>query len=264
MGHIAEAELVLCSEGSMCAVVTRDGVAPPGSKAISRTKSCRRTLGDPAGAAGAVMTWAGVGRKAKPERPAVPGWKSDWLVVPRKPPKVTRWWREGANVWGDGDAPGRDRTLRRSLPIPSGGRNGGAPARYPHEEPDAGKLHVRICEGESQQWLIYSTAGKPANKDAPASAEPVEPRAGAEGNTVEADTGRTPSRESVSHGLDRVRQTAREKRTERFTALLHHVDVERLRAAYVALRRDAAPGVDGMTWREYGQDLERRLGDLHG
>ena len=150
MGNVAEAELVLCSEGSMCAVVRRDGVAPPGSKATSRTKSCRRNLGGPAGAAGVVMTSAGVGRKAKPERPAVPCWKSDWLVVPWNPPKVTRWWKEGANVWGDGDAPGRDRTLRRSLPIPSGGRNGGTPARYPHEEPDAGKLHVRVCESESQ------------------------------------------------------------------------------------------------------------------
>ena len=157
MENVAEAELVLCSEGSMCAVVTRDGVAPPGSKAISRTKSCRRNLGGPAGAVGVAKTRAGVGREAKPERPAVPCWKSDWLVVPRNPPKETRWWREGANVWGDGDAPGRDWTLRRTLPIPSGCRNGGAPARYPHEEPDAGKLHVRICEGESQQWLIYST-----------------------------------------------------------------------------------------------------------
>src|SRR3712207_9306687 len=107
----------------MCAVVTRDGVAPPGSKAISRTKSCRRNLGDPAGAAGAVMTWAGVGRKAKPERPAVPGWKSDWLVVPRPPPQVMRWGRDGGNVWGAGDARGGVRTLRRRLAIPSGGRH---------------------------------------------------------------------------------------------------------------------------------------------
>jgi retron-type reverse transcriptase len=68
----------------------------------------------------------------------------------------------------------------------------------------------------------------------------------------------------VSQGLDRVRHVARTRKKERFTALLHHVDVERLRAAYSALKRDAAPGVDGITWCEYGQDLERRLVDLHG
>ena len=67
MGNIAEAELVLCSEGSTCAVVRRDGVAPPGSKASSRTKSCRRNLGGPAGAVRVAVTLAGAGRKAKPE-----------------------------------------------------------------------------------------------------------------------------------------------------------------------------------------------------
>ena len=106
-------------------------------------------------------------------------------------------------------------------------------------------------------------AEKPANKDARVSAEPVEPRAGAEGNTVEADTHRTLSRARVSHGLDRVRQAARENRTERFTALLHHVTIEALRQAYLGLQPEAAAGVDGVTWRDYGQDLERKLADLH-
>jgi retron-type reverse transcriptase len=68
----------------------------------------------------------------------------------------------------------------------------------------------------------------------------------------------------VSQGLDRVRQAARLNRKERFTALLHHVDRDLLRSAYACLAQDAAPGVDGVTWREYGQDLERRLADLHG
>jgi group II intron reverse transcriptase/maturase len=67
----------------------------------------------------------------------------------------------------------------------------------------------------------------------------------------------------VSSDLDRVRQLARRDKQVRFTALLHHVTVERLRESYRALRPDAAPGVDGVTWRDYGQDLEANLRDLH-
>jgi group II intron reverse transcriptase/maturase len=106
-------------------------------------------------------------------------------------------------------------------------------------------------------------ARKLANKDGQPCAEPVERRPGAEGNAGERGTRRTPGRESVSHGLDRVRQAARELKKERLTALLHHVDVALLRAAYGWLKRDAATGVDGVTWREYGEGLERRLEDLH-
>jgi RNA-directed DNA polymerase len=106
-------------------------------------------------------------------------------------------------------------------------------------------------------------AMKPANKGGRPPAESVEPRAGAEGNAGQADTRRTPSRASVSHGLDRVRQAARERRKERFTALLHHVTVDLLRQAYFWLKREAAAGVDGVTWCGYGQDLERKLVDLH-
>jgi group II intron reverse transcriptase/maturase len=69
----------------------------------------------------------------------------------------------------------------------------------------------------------------------------------------------------VSSALKRVRQAARKDRKQRFTALLHHVyDVERLRAAYYALRREASAGVDGVTWRRYGADLEENLQDLSG
>ena len=60
-----------------------------------------------------------------------------------------------------------------------------------------------------------------------------------------------------------MRQVARKDKDVRFTALLHHVDVARLRKAYAAIRREAAPGVDGVTWAEYGQDLEANLRDLH-
>ncbi len=114
--------------------------------------------------------------------------------------------------------------------------------------------------GEKSDFAVV--AGKSANAGGQASGELMERRAGAEGNAVERGTRRTSGRESVSSGLDRVRQRAREKPEAKFTALLHHVDVELLRSAYGWLRKDAAAGVDGVTWRDYGQDLEPRLADL--
>ena len=67
----------------------------------------------------------------------------------------------------------------------------------------------------------------------------------------------------VLQGLERVRERAKAFRKERFTALLHHVDVGFLTPAYFWLKKDAAPGIDGMTWAQYGEDLAVRLKDLH-
>ena len=106
-------------------------------------------------------------------------------------------------------------------------------------------------------------ATKPANNDGQPSAEPVERRAGAEGNAGQDHTHRAQDRESVSKGLDRVRHVARTRKTERLTALLHHVTPELLRMAFFALKRQAAPGVDGLTWQAYEADLDRRIEDLH-
>jgi RNA-directed DNA polymerase len=106
-------------------------------------------------------------------------------------------------------------------------------------------------------------AVKPANKAERSVAEPVEPRAGTEGNADQDDTLRTPSREGASNGLERVRKTARVLKKERFTALLHHIDVAALEQAFFDLRKSAAPGVDGMTWRDYEAGLGHRLEDLH-
>ena len=106
-------------------------------------------------------------------------------------------------------------------------------------------------------------AVKPANKGRRLPAEPAEPRAGAEGNAVKHGMCRTPGRERMSHGLDRVRQAAKEQKGERFTALLHHVDIELLRLAYGWLRKEASAGVDRVTWAAYGEGLERKLVDLH-
>ena len=73
----------------------------------------------------------------------------------------------------------------------------------------------------------------------------------------------TQSGKSMSQGLDGVRQAARARKQERFTALLHHLNVGLLRESFYALKRKASPGVDGVTWQEYETGLEDRLIDLH-
>ena len=100
-------------------------------------------------------------------------------------------------------------------------------------------------------------AAKPTNKVATAAAEPVEPRTGAVGNASQQSTLRTQGRERATQALERVRQAARLRKKEKFTALLHHVNVDLLRESFLALKRKAAPGVDGLTWQSYAADLDR-------
>ncbi|KYF91370.1 hypothetical protein BE17_01145 [Sorangium cellulosum] len=105
---------------------------------------------------------------------------------------------------------------------------------------------------------------KPSNNAEPSAAEGVEGRGMAKGNTDEQNAPRTQSRiEGVPSALDRVRQRARQNRKTKFTALFHLVTVDRLRDAYLSLQRRAAPGVDGVTWEQYGENLETNLLDLH-
>ncbi|WP_036047344.1 group II intron reverse transcriptase/maturase [Paraburkholderia mimosarum] len=102
-------------------------------------------------------------------------------------------------------------------------------------------------------------AMKPANNAGNPAAEWVERRAGTKGNTGQSNTCRAQNRASVPHGLERVRQAARQRKKERFTALLHHVTIDRLRESFHALKRHAAPGVDGVTWRYFEAGLEENL-----
>ena len=104
---------------------------------------------------------------------------------------------------------------------------------------------------------------KLTNREDKTSAEPAEGRGQTKENDAQPHTHPTQSGTRVSQGLGGVRQTARDRKQERFTALLHHVNVDLLRAAFSWLKRDAAPGVDGLTWPEYEQNLEARLVDLH-
>src|ERR1700688_2845725 len=101
-----------------------------------------------------------------------------------------------------------------------------------------------------------NNAGQPA-------AEGMEGRGLAKGNLPQQNASRTPSREDALSALERVRQAAKKNKKLRFTALLHHIyDPERLREAYFCLKKEAAPGVDGETWRQYGETLEDNLQNL--
>ena len=145
------------------------------------------------------------------------------------------------------------------------GQGGVVLYRGPHREGDEPKPMMH----EHRKSDIAIVAVKPANKAERSAAELVEPRAVTEGN---ADRSPRAGRSAggwrqrdydVSQELGRIRRVAKEKRTEQFTALLHHVDVALLKEAFFQVREDAAPGVDGVTRMDYERDLERNLKDLH-
>src|SRR6202007_1004687 len=99
-------------------------------------------------------------------------------------------------------------------------------------------------------------AGQPA-------AEGTEGRGLAKGNLPQQNASRTPSRTDAPSALERVRQAPKKDKQLRFTALLHHIyNLETLRMAYFSLKKEAAPGVDGETWRHYGEELEGNLQGL--
>jgi len=103
---------------------------------------------------------------------------------------------------------------------------------------------------------FLNNAGQPA-------AEGMEGRGLAKGNLPQQNASRTPSRKDALNALERVRQAAGKDKKVRFTALLHHIyNLETLRMAYFRLKKEAAPGVDGETWRHYGEELEMNLQDL--
>src|SRR5215475_9839608 len=124
------------------------------------------------------------------------------------------------------------------------------------EEPEP-MMHGR---GKSDSAIV---AVKPTNKAERSAAEPVEPRAGTKGNVGQQSTCRAQSRVSVSQALERIRQAAKARKKEKFTSLFHHISIALLAEAFSELKEDAAPGIDGLTWREYGLNLERNLEDLH-
>ena len=104
---------------------------------------------------------------------------------------------------------------------------------------------------------------KPPNNARAPAAEVVEGRELAKGNVSQQNAPRTQSRTSAPSALDRVRQAARRDKEAKFTALLHHVTPERLKAVFSELKKKAAPGIDGVTWEQYGTGLEKNVRELH-
>src|SRR6476659_3440402 len=125
-----------------------------------------------------------------------------------------------------------------------------------HEKSDSVIVAVKPTNKAEQPAAEESAHG-------PTAAESVEPRTGTKGNAVQQSTCRAQNRMSVSQALERIRQVAKARKKERFTGLFHHISVDLLKAAFFALKGDAAPGVDRLTWRDYEADLGRRLEDLH-
>src|SRR6059036_4007220 len=117
-------------------------------------------------------------------------------------------------------------------------------------------------QGQSDRPVVPT---KSPNNAGGSAAEGMEGKGLAKGNPNQQNAPRAQHRDGAHSALERVRQAARRDKKVRFTALLHHVyNVEALRAAYFSLKREAAPGVDGETWRHYGEALEENLQDLSG
>jgi RNA-directed DNA polymerase len=120
---------------------------------------------------------------------------------------------------------------------------------------------ARMNDAEESDRLVVPV--NQPNKAEPLAAEVGEERERTKENTSRSHMLSTQSEVSVSQGLRGVREAAKERKRERFTALLHHLSVDLLREGFYVLKRQAAPGVDGVTWREYEVGLEDRLIDLH-
>jgi RNA-directed DNA polymerase len=152
----------------------------------------------------------------------------------------------------------RGSSMRGNRETPATSSAGGGEERSDKAQCRTADMHV---DGESDASIVPE---KRANKASPTvAAESVEGRGATKGNATQTTAGRTQGRKPASRGLWGVREAARRDKTMRFTALLHHITPELLRASYFDLKRHAAPGVDGVTWQHYGGDLEARLADLH-
>jgi RNA-directed DNA polymerase len=121
------------------------------------------------------------------------------------------------------------------------------------------KAHMHVSEGSDSGVVPM----KGSNNDRTSSAEGLEGRPLTKENTLQSSTYPTQGGERVSQGLAGVRRAAKARKGEKFTALLHHLTIGLLRDSFYALQRQAAPGVDGVTWKGYEAGLEDRIRDLH-
>lgn len=129
----------------------------------------------------------------------------------------------------------------------------------PAGEGDSHTARAHVTE-ESDSGVVLM---KRLNNVGTTAAEGVEGRPLVKENIHQSGTHPTQSGARVSQGLAGVRKAARDGKERKFTALLHHLTVELLRESFYALKRKAAPGVDGVRWQEYETGLEDRITDLH-
>jgi RNA-directed DNA polymerase len=148
--------------------------------------------------------------------------------------------------------------MRENREVPSSPADDGVAGRIGKVK---GRTPMKHGEGKSDRPVVPT---RRSNNVESSTAESVEGRGLAKGNTDEQNARRTQRREvGAPSALDRVRRRARTDRDARFTALFHHITVERLGEAYLRLKKKAAPGVDGVTWEQYGLELEENLRALH-
>ena len=129
--------------------------------------------------------------------------------------------------------------------------------------PAPGRRGAVAGDARTREVRPRHTSNEADEQSRVSAAESVERRAGAKGNVNQLSTRRAQDRESVSQALGRVRKAARQRKKERFTALYHQLSLPMFRTAFFALKREAAPGVDGVRWRDYEADLDRKIADLH-
>src|SRR5205823_12165417 len=191
------------------------------------------------------------------KRPNKEGLPSAEAVEGRTPPK------------GNGDETAAARTLRRDnasnglIAVRQAARQSKSvrfTALLHHITVDLVKRSYLSLDGDSDGVIVPE---KRPNKEGLPSAEAVEGRTPPKGNGDETAAARTLRRDNASNGLIAVRQAARQSKSVRFTALLHHITVDLLKRSYLSLERDSAPGIDGVTWQSYGENLEEKLEDLH-
>ncbi len=123
-----------------------------------------------------------------------------------------------------------------------------------------GRTPMMNGQGKSDRPIVPA---KPPNKAGSSAAEVVEGRGLAKGNMGQQNVSRTQRRTDAPSALDRVRRAATKDRKAKFTALLHHVTIDRLREAFFSLAKKAAAGVDRVTWEQYGTGLEKNIRELH-
>src|SRR6476660_9831189 len=172
----------------------------------------------------------------------------------RQHPRVGMAWRRGASRSRRPHARGDVLCTEPGRPHPCPDRHAG-PAH-------AGNSRTMGMPADEESDEAVVPVKRP-NKEGSPSAEAVEGRTSPKGNDGETAAVRTLRREAASNGLVAVRQAARQSKSVRFTALLHHITVDLLRQSYLSQERNSAPGIDGVTWQAYGESLEAKLTALH-